>query len=75
MRLRLKNLLQPLDGGERHLSAEDLAHVRAVQVLERIGAAAARQLLKQLAEGAEGAVQTRDAQEALQRLRPNSKDR
>ncbi len=68
LRLRLTALLRPLEGENTRLSAEELAHVRAIQVLERIGTEEARQLLKLLAEGAEGLARTRDAQEALQRM-------
>jgi outer membrane protein assembly factor BamB len=42
--------------------------VRAVEALEKLGTAEAQQLLKELAQGASGAHQTRDAIDALRRL-------
>jgi hypothetical protein len=42
--------------------------MRAVEVLERIGTAEARQVLQVIAQGAPGARLTREAQEALKRL-------
>jgi WD40 repeat protein len=69
MRRRMKELLRPFESKEMQLSPEELAHVRAIQVLERIGTSEARRLLKHLAEGAEGVLRTREAQEALHRMR------
>jgi WD40 repeat protein len=48
--------------------AESLAQARAVQVLELIGSAEARALLKELAAGAPAVPLTRSAKAALQRL-------
>jgi hypothetical protein len=42
--------------------------VRALEVLERSGTPAARHLLEPLAEGAPGALVTRNAQESLERI-------
>jgi hypothetical protein len=42
--------------------------LRAVEVLERIGDAEARQLLERVASGAEASWQTREAKAALNRL-------
>jgi WD40 repeat protein len=50
-------------------SAETLRHLRAVEVLERIGSPEARQLLDTLSQGARDARQTREAKAALARLR------
>jgi hypothetical protein len=49
------------------LAAEDLRTCRAIEVLERIGTPAARQLLHRLADGAPGAQTTTAARRALQR--------
>jgi hypothetical protein len=51
------------------LTMEDLRVLRGVEVLEAIGTAEARQVLKVLSEGASEALLTREAQAALQRLR------
>jgi hypothetical protein len=66
MRKRAEELVDQLTSGE--LSAEQLRVVRAVEVLERIGTADARQLLKTLADGGPGELPTREAQGALDRL-------
>jgi hypothetical protein len=50
------------------LQGERLRLYRAVEVLERIGTAEARQLLQALADGAPGALVTRTAQAALKRM-------
>jgi hypothetical protein len=47
---------------------EDLRAVRAVQVLEEVCAPEARQVLKRVSEGAEGARLTRETKTALDRL-------
>ena len=49
---------------------ERLRVQRAVMVLEQIGTAEARQLLETLAKGAEGALLTEDAREAMKRMKP-----
>ena len=49
-------------------SPETLQALRAVQVLERIGTAEARRLLKQLAQGLPAARLTEEAKAALNRL-------
>lgn len=68
VRRRASQLLATLD--ESVLSGERLRTVRAVEVLERIGDAASRRLLQELARGANGARLTREAKAALQRLPP-----
>lgn len=73
MRRRIEKLLQPLELTEMWMFPEELAHVRAIQVLESIGTMDARQLLKYLAAGAGSITRTRDAQEALQRMRHRGK--
>jgi WD40 repeat protein len=50
------------------LTPEEVRLVRAVEVLERLGTAEARQVLATLAGGAPGALPTREAQAALDRL-------
>ena len=69
-RKRVEDLLNKLTGGT--LSAEQLRCVRAVEVLERIGTPEARQVLRTLAQGAPGALMTRQAQDALDRLEKRS---
>jgi hypothetical protein len=63
---RLEGLLVRLTGGT--LTTEELRLVRAVEALERAGSPEARRLLRALAEGAPGALATREAQAALDRL-------
>jgi hypothetical protein len=64
-RLRVKELLQELD---RAHPSERLRGMRAVEVLERIGSAEARQILVKLAAGAPTARLTREAKGSLERL-------
>src|SRR5205823_1163704 len=65
-RSRAKNLLERLDGPVA--APEDLRMVRAVEVLERVGTAEARDLLARLAKGAAGARLTTEASASLGRL-------
>ena len=65
-RKRVEELLDKLTGGA--LSAEQLRLVRAVEALERAGTPEARQVLQALAQGAPGALPTREAEGALGRL-------
>lgn len=55
------------------LDTQQLREVRAVQVLERIGNAEARQLLQRLADGAPGSRLTQEARSAVERLRPRAR--
>ncbi len=64
-RKRVEELLEKLTGG--NLTTEQLRMVRAVEALERMATAEARQLLQTLAQGAPGALTTRQAQAALER--------
>jgi WD40 repeat protein len=64
-RKRVEELLDKLIGGT--LSTEQLQLVRAVEALERMGTPEARELLRTLAQGAPGALPTRQAQAALAR--------
>jgi hypothetical protein len=66
-RQRIERLLQGID--EPITNAEMLRQLRAVEALEYIGTADARQLLQRLAEGAPDARLTRDAKASLERLR------
>jgi hypothetical protein len=52
----------------RTWSAEELQTLRAIEVLERIGSAAAGQVLRELTRGEPSAWLTQDAQAALERL-------
>jgi WD40 repeat protein len=63
---RMKELLTKLGG--KVSQGEGLRSVRAIEALERIGTPEARQVLQALAKGAAGAVLTRAAQGALERL-------
>jgi WD40 repeat protein len=65
-RLRVEALLDKLIGGT--LTADQLRVVRGVEVLERIGTPNARKVLQTLASGAAGALPTREARTALDRL-------
>jgi WD40 repeat protein len=64
----IKELLMGLDASGP-MSGESLRALRAVQVLERIGSAEARQLLEELSRGVESARLTQAANEALTRLK------
>jgi WD40 repeat protein len=66
-RKRIEALLVAVKEG-RDFSPEELRFVRAVEVLERIGTARAREVLKDLAGGAPGAPATVAAKAALKRL-------
>ena len=65
-RLRVEALLDKLTGGT--LTAEQLRVVRSVEALERMGTPEARAVLQTLAGGAAGALPTREAAAALERL-------
>jgi RNA polymerase sigma factor (sigma-70 family) len=71
VRRRLKALLDKADNLAP--SREELQVLRAQEVLEHAGTAAARQLLQALAKGAPGARLTNEAQAALQRLAQRDK--
>jgi WD40 repeat protein len=70
-RRRVELLVDRLTGGT--LTVEQLRLVRAVEALERMGTPEARRLLRTLAEGAPGALPTREAQAALGRLKEPAK--
>ncbi len=57
------------------LSTEQLRLVRALEVLEQVGTGEAREMLEALAKGAPGALATREAQAALDRLARRSSSR
>jgi WD40 repeat protein/beta-lactamase regulating signal transducer with metallopeptidase domain len=65
-RLRVEGLLDKLTGGT--LTGDQLRLVRGVEALERIGTPDARKVLETLAGGAAGALPTREARTALDRL-------
>jgi WD40 repeat protein len=65
-RRRAEALLEQLTGGT--LTADELRLVRAIDALERMETAPATGLLRTLAAGATGALPTREAQAALDRL-------
>jgi len=64
---RLQTLVDELKQG---MPPERVREIRAIQVLERIGSKAPRQLLAALAQGQPSAPLSRDAKEALERLEP-----
>ena len=66
IRKRIEGLLAKLDGPVTR--PEVLRGLRAVEVLERIATAEARQVLESIAKGADDALVTQDAQAALVRL-------
>jgi len=72
-RKRAEELLETLTGSS--LSGEQVRLVRAVEILDRLSSAEARQILETLAKGAPGALPTREAQMVLDRLtkRPASR--
>jgi WD40 repeat protein len=70
-RRRIERLLKNVD--QQRLPDEARRAVRAVEVLEALGTAEARQLLQTLAKGATGARLTSEAQESLERLAPREK--
>ena len=63
---RVEPLLEKLTSGA--LTAEQVRIVRAIEVLEKLGTSEARQVLDALAQGAPGALPTRQAQTVLDRL-------
>ncbi|HYT90398.1 MAG TPA: hypothetical protein VEL76_16955, partial [Gemmataceae bacterium] len=65
-RQRVDSILDQLTGGT--FTPEQLRLIRAVEVLERLGNSPARRLLQVVAEGAPGALATREAQATLDRL-------
>jgi RNA polymerase sigma factor (sigma-70 family) len=69
-RRRLERLLVGAQGPVP--AGELLRELRAVEVLEHIGDAEARELLARLATGAPESLLTRDAKQALARLKPRS---
>src|SRR5262249_41530798 len=69
-RRRLERLLQSL--AEAIPTGERLQALRAVEVLEQIGTADARQVLQTLASGTPAAQLTQEAKASLERLDPGS---
>ncbi|HKB06031.1 MAG TPA: hypothetical protein VKD90_27805, partial [Gemmataceae bacterium] len=67
VRRRLSDMLKSAPAAWPRLTTDDLRLVRAVGVLEAIGSAEARQLLKALAEGDPYALLTREARKARER--------
>jgi WD40 repeat protein len=65
-RKRIEDLVEKLTGGT--LTLDQLRLIRAVEALERIGTPASKQVLRTLAGGAPGALPTREAEAALNRL-------
>jgi hypothetical protein len=64
---QIEKLLEKQVTGQS-LTSDELRALRAVEVLERIGTPEARQVLAELAQGAEGSSLTREAKAACQRL-------
>jgi WD40 repeat protein len=71
VRRRVELLLSKLE--ETAVPADLLRPLRALEILERIGTAEARQVLAALAEGDPGAALTQQAQAALERLQRRDK--
>jgi hypothetical protein len=71
LRQRVERLLQKLSGPGRN--SEGMQGLRAVELLEIIGDAEARQVLEALAKGAPEAGLTREANAALERLAKRSR--
>ncbi len=67
-RRRLEPLIETQEREEWSPSPENLRTRRAIEVLERVGTTAAKDVLKTLADGARGAWQSFDARAALGRL-------
>jgi hypothetical protein len=67
-RIRAEELVHKLITGVR--TPEELRTIRAVEALERMGTPEALRLLHTLADGGPGALPTREAQAALNRLTP-----
>ncbi len=65
VRRRIERLVEAME--DVMLSAEELRQGRAVEVLEHLGTPAAKRLLKALADGTPGALQTQAARSALSR--------
>jgi WD40 repeat protein len=65
-RRRIEPLLEKLTTG--NLSVEQVRTVRAIEALEKMGTAEARELLETLSQGAAGALTTRHAQAAIDRM-------
>ena len=68
VRMRITRLLDSFGG--KVVSADVVRRERALEVLEHMGGAEARELLEELAKGAPEAALTREAKAALARLRP-----
>jgi len=72
-RQRLNRIVEKLQAGPKR-SPEALRAYRLVQLLEQIGSVAARDLLRTLSRGAQGAMLTTEARTALERLGGSSKN-
>jgi hypothetical protein len=66
VRHRIERLLEAVEG---HGSPDALRGMRSLEVLERLGTPEARELIERLAGGAPGALLTRQAEAARQRLK------
>jgi hypothetical protein len=71
-----REILRDLLGGIKQgpPDAETMRALRAIWVLERIGTKEAQEILRKLADGCEGARQTKEAREALKRLEAMGKN-
>ncbi|MHB1423675.1 MAG: sigma-70 family RNA polymerase sigma factor [Gemmataceae bacterium] len=68
--LELRRRLEALSASLDEISGERLRHLRAIEVLEMLGTAEAREMLKALAGGAPEALTTAAARGALKRAEP-----
>lgn len=66
MQVRLEHILETVTAAG--LSLEQVRDLRAVEVLEQIGTAEAKSLLKKLSSGAKDARLTQEVEESLKRL-------
>jgi hypothetical protein len=65
-----EHLSKALEGTDRLAPKAELRRLRAIEVLEWIGTAEARELIEPLAKGPAGSIVTRHAKAALARLAP-----
>jgi RNA polymerase sigma factor (sigma-70 family) len=68
VRKRVEELLATVETQRRHPAGEALRNLRAIEVLEQIGDAEARKVLKDLAAGASGSSLKQEAKSTLDRL-------
>jgi DNA-directed RNA polymerase subunit F len=65
---RIQQILSGIKNFNSSISTKLLAEIRAIKLLEQIGTPEAKELLEELAKGAESALLTHEAKDALRRL-------